>query len=356
MFANFDVPLSWGELFKRTFKDSIADDALGLAAQLAYYFFLSLFPALLFLLALASFFPLGQFTDMLPNMLGAFAAPQMVDLIRNQLQELSNRDNGGLLSIGLLGAVWSSSSAMVSIANALNRAYDIEESRPWWKVRLTAIVLTIGVALFILVSFTLVVAGPQLADLVANRVGFGPAFEWTWKILQWPLVFILVVIGIGLIYYFGPDAEQEWVWVTPGAVLGTALWLLASLVFRLYVVNFGNYDETYGTLGAIILLMLWFYLTGLSIIVGAELSAEIEHASPWGKAPGQKVPGQKKKIGVAAAREYRERQRLAASPPPGAPVLAPQHYRPQARSWASALLRIAAFVAAVFSMGRQVRG
>lgn len=111
MFADFDVPLSWRTLFKRTIKESLADDALGLAAQLAYYFFLALFPALLFLLALASFFPLGRFTEMLPDMLGAFAAPQMVELIRTQLQELSNRNNGGLLSLGLLGALWTSSSA-----------------------------------------------------------------------------------------------------------------------------------------------------------------------------------------------------------------------------------------------------
>lgn len=231
---------------------------------------------------------------------------------------------------------------MVSIGSALNRAYDIEESRPWWKVRLTAIALTVGVALFILGSFTLVVAGPQLAELMANRGGLGPEFEWTWKILQWPFIFALVVVGFGLIYYFAPDAEQEWVWITPGAVLGATLWLLASLAFRLYVVNFGNYGEAYGTLGAIILLMLWFYITGLAIIVGAEMAAEIEHASPWGQGPGEKIPGRKKKIGAAASRAFRQRQHHATSPPPGAPVAMPPGYRPQPRSRASTLLRIAA--------------
>jgi membrane protein len=306
MLAFFQTDLTWRELAKRTIKETSDDDGMGLAAQLAYYFFLALFPALLFLLALASFFPIRRFTEQLPQMLGSFAAPQMVDLLRQQIEQISNQNDGGLLSLGLLGAIWSSSAAMVAIIGALNRAYDIEEARPWWKVRLTAILLTLGTAIFILVSFTLVLAGPELVDAVASRAGLGTAFEWAWKILQWPVALALVVIGIELIYYYAPDAEQEWVWVTPGAVIATVLWLVASLAFRFYVVNFGNYEETYGALGAIILLMLWFYMTGLAIVIGAEANAEIEHASPWGKAPGEKVAGQRKKIGAAAYRAYQE--------------------------------------------------
>jgi membrane protein len=306
VFAFFQTTLSWPELVKRTLRDASEDDALGLAAQLAYYFFLALFPALLFFLALSSFFPLHRFTEQLPQMLGSVAAPQLVELLRQQIEQISNQKNGGLLSLGFLGAIWSSSAAMVAIIGALNRAYDIDEGRPWWKVRLTAILLTLGTAVFILVSFTLVLAGPELVDAVVSRVGLGAAFEWSWKILQWPVALALVVVGIELIYYFAPDAEQEWVWVTPGAVIATILWLVASLAFRFYVINFGSYDETYGALGAIILLMLWFYLTGLAIIFGAEANAEIEHASPWGKSPGEKAPGTKRKIGAAAARAYRK--------------------------------------------------
>ena len=108
----------------------------------------------------------------------------------------------------------------------------------------------------------------------------------SWKILQWPVVFLLASTGFGFVYYFAPDADQEWVWITPGALMATVLWLLASLAFRYYVVNFGNYEEAYGTLGAIILTLLWFYITGLAMVIGAELSAEIHRASPWGKNPG----------------------------------------------------------------------
>jgi membrane protein len=184
--------------------------------------------------------------------------------------------------------------------------------------------LTIALAVFITFSFMLIIFGPQLADALGHRFGLGVAFVWGWKILQWPIAFGLVVIGIGLVYYFAPDAEQEWVWITPGSLLATVLWLLASLVFRLYVVNFGNYQAVYGTVGAAIMLLTWLYLSGFVILIGAELNAEIEHASPWGKAAAEKAAGTRKKIGFAAARDYLKRRHWlrwrwhGAVPAPGA--------------------------------------
>jgi membrane protein len=307
MFAYFDMAIGWRELLKRTYNDTMSDDALGLAAQLAYYFFLALFPAILCVIAIASFFPLHNFTDDMVASLGRFAPQEMLALVREQMVRLAEGNHGGILSIGLLGAIWSSSSAMVAIINALNKAYDIEESRPWWKLRILAILLTVGLAIFIVVSFGLILAGPQLADWLAAKFALGGVFVWTWKILQWPIAFALVVTGIGLVYYFAPDAEQDWAWITPGSLIATVLWLLGSLAFRYYVVNFGGYESAYGTVAGVMLLLLWFYLSGLVIIIGAEISAEIEHASPWGKAPAEKVPGQKKKLGGAAGREFRER-------------------------------------------------
>jgi membrane protein len=307
MLTAFQIPLSWGELLKRTAKETSEDDCLGLAAQLAYYFFLALFPAILFLLALASFFPLTNFIDDVVRALQAIAPADVLEFLEEQLTRLSNADSGGILTIGFLGALWSSSAAVIAIIGSLNRAYDIEEGRPWWKVRLTAIGLTIALALLVLTSFTLIVAGPTIAERLASSFGFGAVFEWTWKILQWPLAFLLVSSAVGLVYYFAPDAEQDWVWITPGAVLGTLLWVVVSLVFKFYVANFADYNATYGAVGAVIVLLLWFYISGLAILVGAEMNAEIEHASPHGKEPGEKVPGQKKKIGAAAARAYKER-------------------------------------------------
>jgi membrane protein len=320
MLAYLESTLSWRELLRRTYKEVTDDDALGLAAQLAYYFFLALFPAILCVIALASFLPLHNFTDDVVSSMGRFAPQEMLVIIKEQMIRLADGNDGGILSLGLLGALWSSSAAMIAMIGAMNRAYDIEESRPWWKLRITGILLTIGLAVFIVLAFGLVIAGPQFADWLAGRFGFGAVFVWMWKVLQWPVAFALVVTGIGLVYYFAPDAEQDWAWITPGAVIAATLWLIGSLAFRYYVVNFGSYEATYGAITGVILLMLWFYLSGVVLIVGAEASAEIEHASPWGKAPGQKVPGERKKIGSAAGRAYREGGPSTPQPPTAKPV------------------------------------
>ena len=272
-----------------------------------YYFFLALFPAILFLLALASFFPLSNLTDDIGRLLAPIASPQVVELIQEQMRRLANNENGGLLTFGVVGALWSSSAAIVSIVGALNRAYDITEGRPWWKVRGVSIALTLGVAATVLVGLSLVLAGPTLAERLGAATGWGAPFEWAWLILQWPLVFAIIAFGIGLLYYFGPDADQDWVWITPGAVLATVLWLAGSLFFRIYVTRFTDYEGSYGTVGAVIVVLLWFYVSGIAILVGAELNAEIEHASPYGKAPGQKNAHGKLLIGARAERAFRER-------------------------------------------------
>jgi membrane protein len=318
------VSLSWTELARRTWREFMADDVLGLAAQLSYYFFLALFPAILFLLALASYFPLSNLTDDISRSLGPFVSPQVLSLIQEQMRRLADNEDGGLLTVGVAGALWSSSAAIVSIVSALNRAYDIEEGRPWWKVRLIAIGLTLGVATFVLVALSLVLLGPSLAEWLGNTTGWGAPFEWTWLVLQWPLVFALVATGIGFIYYFGPDADQDWVWITPGAVVATILWLVISLLFKLYVANFTNYEETYGTVGAVIVVLLWFYVSGIAILTGAELNAEIEHASPYGKAPGQKNAQGKLLIGARAARAFAQRASSGhVEPEPRAPLALP---------------------------------
>jgi membrane protein len=302
MLAWFRTEIGWWELFKRTAKETYEDDCLGLAAQLAYYFILALFPALLFLLALASFFPIDKVTDEVMRGLSRVAPPDVVQLITEQMRRISQSEQGGLLTLGILGALWSSSSAIVGLISALNSAYDIKEGRSWWKVRLLAIGLTVALAIFLLISSTLVLAGPEIARKLADIFRLGAAFTWTWNILQWPFAVALVVSALALVYYYGPDAEQDWVWITPGAALATVLWLLISLGFRLYLQYAGDYNATYGTIGGVIILLLWLYFSGFAILVGAEMNAEIEHASPHGKDPGEKVPGERRRIGPAAAR------------------------------------------------------
>ena len=317
MLTFLKVPLSWREIIRRTFKEAFWDDnCLGMAAQLAYYFFFALFPALLFLVAVASYFPVATLVDDMFRTLSGFVPPEALTIITDQLKKISNDQQGGLLTFGMLVTLWSSSGAMTAIIDTLNSAYDIQEGRPWWKVRLTAVALTVGVSVFILASFALITLGPTFAERVADWFGLGAAFEWSWKILQWPIVFALVSAAIAGIYYWGPDAEQDWVWLTPGAVMATLLWMLASLGFKYYVASMGNYTETYGAIGAFMVLLLWFYITGLVILLGAEMNAEIEHASPYGKDEGEKVPGEKRKIGPARMRAWLQQRLKRGGKPP----------------------------------------
>ncbi len=310
MLRAFRIPITWAELAKRTVNEVMADNCLNLAAQLAYYFFLALFPALLVLLAIISFFPVHDLMNTIVATLGRIAPGEVLDIVRDQITKIATGNKGGLLTIGVLGAIWSSSSAITAIVSAFNEAYDIQESRPWWKVRLLAVGLTIALSLFIVVATALVLVGPTLAEKAAAWFHLGGAFEWTWKIAQWPIVFVLVSLAVALVYYFAPDAVQQFVWITPGSLFATALWLLISLGFKFYVQNFTSYNATYGAIGGVIVLMLWFYVSSLALLVGAELNSEIEHASPYGKDPGEKVAGEKVKLGVMAEREY-EKQKAA---------------------------------------------
>jgi len=320
-FAN--LPLSWWALLKRTVKEFVADNGLGLAAQLAYYFFFALFPAVLVGIAFASFFPLEHFVDRIVGTLGGIVPGDIVGILQDQIRKISEGKHGGILTFGLVAALWSSSAALVGLIDALNRAYDIEEGRPWWKVRLLAIGLTLALAALILAAFALVLVGPTAAEYIARVTGLGPVFAWTWKILQWPVVLALVAMGAGFVYYFAPDADQEWVWVTPGAVLAAGVWLAASLGFKYYVSNFGTYTETYGTIGGVMVLLLWFYLSGVVFLLGAEMNAEIEHASPYGKAVGEKAPGVKRAIGALAYRRFLTRPAPAPRPVPALPPASP---------------------------------
>jgi membrane protein len=287
------VPLGWIDVVTRTVERSWQDNCLGLAAEFAYYVFLALFPALLFFVALASFFPIHQITDQVLSVLARFAPPDVLSIVRDQLLQISKNNNGGLLTLGIVGTIWSASSGMSSVISTLNQAYHVQEARSWWRVRLTAVLLTIVLAVFILVSFALVLVGPTLADMVAERLDLGAVFAWTWKIVQWPGVLSLVAAGVTLVYFIAPDVQQRLIWIVPGSVFATVVWLLTSLGFKWYVSAFGNYQKTYGAIGGVIVALLWLYVSGIAILMGAEMNAVIEHASPMGKDPGEKAPGQK---------------------------------------------------------------
>lgn len=302
--------ISWWELAKRVWTEINNDRIWGRAAELSYYFLLALFPLLIFLTSVIGLV-LGSGTGTrhtLFDYLARVMPPSAFQLLDTTMTEISQASSGGKISFGLLAALWAASNGMAAITDSLNAAYDIEEGRPWWKQRLVAISLTIALSVFIISALLLVVAGGHIGEGVANAYGFGPAFATAWKIIQWPVAFAFLILAFALIYYFAPDVrDQQWHWLTPGAATGVVLWLLVSFAFRIYLSFFDSYSATYGSLGAVIILMLWLYFTGLAVLIGGEINSEIENAAaeqgePDAKERGEKAPDESAPSAAKAAR------------------------------------------------------
>ena len=274
----------------RVWKKANEDDIFGRSAQLSYYFLFSLFPLLLFLITLFGYIDGAdsQLRQELIAYLGSVIPRSAIRLVVTTIDEITNARGGGKLSFGLLAALWAASSGFGAIGQTLNVAYGIKETRPWWKVRLISIILTVGVSVLIIAALGIVLYGGELGYFVASRINLGSTFASIWTIAQWPIALVFVLITFGLIYHFAPDlsgskgkekfavSDYRRRWLTPGAGVAIALWLMVSLGFRLYLHFFNSYSATYGSLGALIVLMLWFYLTGAAIIFGGEINCEFE--------------------------------------------------------------------------------
>jgi membrane protein len=263
------------------------DDIFGRAAQLSYYFLLALFPLLLFLVSLLGYFVQAGsgFRPKLLTYLGAVMPSSAVTLVSNTLDEVSNSASSGKLSLGLLAALWAASNGMGAISSTLNTVYDVKESRPWWKVRLISVALTIALAILIISALAIVLYGGSIGDAITEGYGFGDQFRWFWGLMQWPIALLFVLGTFNLIYNFAPNLRRsQRRWLTPGAVVGVALWLLVSFGFRIYLHFFDSYSVTYGSLGALIVLMLWFYFTGVAILIGGEINSAANERREQGAA------------------------------------------------------------------------
>lgn len=276
--ALFRAPIPWSAVIRRTLREIDEDHCFGLAAQLAFYFLLALFPALLFLVALIGYVPVENALGELLVAIGTVAPRELVELLRGQLSQIAAGSHASLITLGIVGAIWSSSAAMVAIIDALNHAYDVTEWRPWWKRRLVAIMLTIALAVFTIVALALVLVGPGLLSHATNWLPWGSSVGLMWGPLRWPAMIVCVVLGVDLVYHYAPNRAASWAWMTPGALLATGLWLASSFAFKAYVVNFVDYTATYGAIGGAIVTMLWFYISSLAVLVGAELNGVIEDA------------------------------------------------------------------------------
>ena len=262
---------------KRVLRAIQDDDVFGRAAQLSYYFLLALFPLLLFLVSLLGYFAQAgsDLRNSLLNYLAAVMPGAAVTLVHTTLEEISNSAGGGKLSFGLLAALWAASNGMGAISDTLNTAYNVKETRPWWKARLISVLLTVSLSILIVTALVIILYGGTIGEAVAGRFGFGHVFTTLWKILQWPIALIFVLATFNLIYNFAPNIRRsQRKFFTLGSLVGVALWLLVSFGFRIYLHYFNSYSITYGSLGALIILMLWFYFTGVAILIGGEINCE----------------------------------------------------------------------------------
>ena len=284
------------ELARRVWTDMYEGDLLTRSAALSYYFLLALFPLLIFLTAMLGHFAEAG-TELRRNMLNYLAsiAPRSASqLVRATIEEITEGADGGKLSFGLVAALWFASFGMAAVGDTLNSAYGVRESRPFWRVRLISLGLTAALAALIISALALVLYGGEIGEVLAGRYELGGAFVSIWGVIQWPIVLAFVLFAFALIYYHAPDLrDQHWYWITPGSLIGVALWLAVSFGFRLYLDYFDRYSVTYGSLGAVIVLLLWFYLTGAAILVGGKVNAVIEHAAARQGTPEAKLPGEK---------------------------------------------------------------
>ena len=272
--------LTVAELGRRLWHESREDELFGRAAQLSYYALLALFPALIFLTALMGLFSAQNYMPELMSYLRNVLPADALSMVRRFLSQIAEGSGANILSLGALGALWASSSGVTAIMDALNVVYDVkEDSRPFWRSRLTAMVLTLALAGFVILALTLVLYGSSIGTWIADFVGLGTVFAWGWSILQWPVIIALMLLVVDAVYYVCPDIEQEWRWVTPGSVFAVTMWVVVSLGFKAYVDNFGDYNKVYGSIAGVIVLMLWLYWSGMVLLLGGEINAEIEQVA-----------------------------------------------------------------------------
>ncbi len=303
---------------KRVAKEFSADDISGLAAELSYRFFLALFPFFIFLAALGGFAAVALSTDdpteRLMNQIGDALPADARSILEDQVRGVLESRSGGLLSVGIIGAIWASSGAMKALIKALNRVYDVPETRSFWKSTSLAVVMTLAGSICILGSFALLLATQAFGNDIADAIGAGGAFELTVALARWPIVIALVLLAVALIYWIAPNIDVPFRLFSPGGVTFTVVWLVTAIAFGLYVANFGSYNKTYGTLGGVVVLLTWLYLSNVTLLLGAEINATLaEQKHPEALESSRQV------VLEQAALKQAPDSTAAARPPTGVP-------------------------------------
>ena len=272
-------------MFRRAFSSFLADDAMGLSAQIAFSSLLAFFPAVVFLVGLLDL--VGAY-ETLQDFLAPVAPGDVLATIERLQQDTSTGTSVVAFLLGAAGAVWAASGAMNAIIKAVNRAYDRVETRPFWRTRLIAAFLVVLTGVVLAGLLLLIVFGGPIGNAIASEAGLGGAFDLVWTLLRWPLAFVAILVFFGLVYYLAPDLDvRSWHWVTPGSLVGSLLWLVLSALFALYTGFSDSYSRTYGALASGIVLLLWLYYSAFAILFGAELNSELERQAELDAAGGE---------------------------------------------------------------------
>lgn len=254
--------------------------SMGSASQIAYYLLFAAFPCLFTLASLLAFLPVPDLIERLLAALGSVVPPAAVDLMRDSVRRLVTHQRSGFFSIGLIVTVWAASNAVDAVMQGLNRVQGLPENRPFWKTRGIALLLAVGAGLLVVLGLLGLWFGAHVSGWWAARGGLGPLPVQVWIVARWPLVLLLLVAAIDQLYFLGPAAELRWRWITPGSVVAVLGWVAASLGFSIYVRHFGSYNATYGSIGAMIILLTWMYLSSFFILLGAEINVVTGHGLP----------------------------------------------------------------------------
>jgi membrane protein len=272
----------------RSIKKFSADDMLVYAAALSYQLFFSLFPFVIFLLALLGVLNLTSFFDWLIKQSQTVLPGQASGMVSNIVSQIRGQGASGALSLGAVLALWSASSAVRMAMHAFNVAYDVEDRAVWKKFPLS-ILYTVLLAVLLIAAAAMMLIGPQLATWIAQQVGLGSVFATVWTWARIPAAVVLLMLVAALVYYLFPNTRQPFRVVTPGVVLAVIVWVLASLGFSWYVSNFASYNATYGALAAVIVLLFYFFISSAILLFGAELNSEVYHRASENEDEGEKT-------------------------------------------------------------------
>lgn len=274
-------------------KQAISDDnVFNGAAALGFYLTLALFPAIILLMALIPYLPIDRVDEAIMDLLEQALPQEAYGMVERVVSDVASDRRGGLLSFGILGTLWAASTGMYGTMQQLNITYDVKEGRSFIRGRATALMLSVLFCLLVLAAFSLIVFGGIVQDWIGNRLGFSDVLLMFFTGFRWVVIVLALLLGFAIIYRYGPNVEQQFSFITPGSAFGVTMLIVSSLGFAIYTSNFADYSATYGSLGAMIILMLWLYIVGLVILVGSEINALLEHHSAKGKRKGEKKEGE----------------------------------------------------------------